>query len=119
MEARSWGFFLNNNLAAQFIGGSASLLNPTLPCQEEPSSSKLFGKQLINPYSPPAYPGGCGSLISLRWCKGRAVKLKLRERVWGWIQVLPASRAWKLPSLLGLPRPAPQVASGTSRGQAI
>lgn len=59
VEARSWGFFLNNNLAPQFIGGSASLLNPTLPRQEEPSSSKLLGKQLINPHSPPAYPGGC------------------------------------------------------------
>lgn len=59
VEARSWGFFLNNNLAAQFIGGSASLFNSALPRQEEPSSSKRFGKQLINPHSPPAYPGGC------------------------------------------------------------
>lgn len=33
--------------------------NPTTPAQEEPSSSKLSGKQLIDPCSPTACPGGC------------------------------------------------------------
>lgn len=48
LEAVEWrpeagDFFLNNNLAAQFIGGSASLFNSALPCQEELHLQSVLG----------------------------------------------------------------------------
>lgn len=60
VEARSWGFFLNNNLVPQLIGGSACLqAGLHHPHPGGAFIFKAFGKQLINPHSPTACPEGC------------------------------------------------------------
>lgn len=72
--AKSWGFFLNNNLVPQFISALPACKPACIPSLlEEPSSSKLSGKRLINPHSPTACPEGpADSLISMGQGKGRA-----------------------------------------------
>lgn len=59
---QSWGFFLNNNLVPQFIGGSACL-RAGLPLSLLPPGGtfnfKAFWETVINLHSPTACPEGC------------------------------------------------------------